>query len=216
MAEIIIIGASGHAAEIQDYIGAINRHKENPEFRIAGFIDDDPDTYARYQFRAPYLGSIKDHKPKGNCDYIMGIANIVHRKRIIEDFLTAGARFVSVKHPTAYISDSARLGTGCILGPNVNVGPNVSVGDHTLLNSRCSLGHDTVVGKYNFISPNVSLSGGTKVGDENLMGINSATKPGISIGDRNKIEAGMILDRDIGDDTVVFFRYKEKVIAVPK
>jgi bifunctional N-acetylglucosamine-1-phosphate-uridyltransferase/glucosamine-1-phosphate-acetyltransferase GlmU-like protein len=54
------------------------------------------------------------------------------------------------------------------------------------------------------------------VGDENLFGINSATIPGVKVGNRNKIAAGMVLDGDIGDDSVVFYRFKERVIAVPR
>ena len=97
-----------------------------------------------------------------------------------------------------------------------NIGPNVLVGDHTLINSRCSLGHDTKVGSYTFISPNVCFSGFTEVGDGNLFGINSATIPGIKVGNNNKIMAGMVLDKNVGNDEVVFFRFKEKVIAIPK
>ena len=72
------------------------------------------------------------------------------------------------------------------------------------------------MGKFNFISPNVCFSGFTKVGDENLFGINSATIPGIKVGNRNKIAAGMVLDKNVGDNSVVFYRYKERIIAIPK
>jgi bifunctional N-acetylglucosamine-1-phosphate-uridyltransferase/glucosamine-1-phosphate-acetyltransferase GlmU-like protein len=78
------------------------------------------------------------------------------------------------------------------------------------------MGHDTQVGDYNFICPNVCFSGFTVVGDNNLFGINSATIPGITVGSNNKIAAGMVLNKDVGDNEVVFYRYKEKVIAVPK
>jgi UDP-3-O-[3-hydroxymyristoyl] glucosamine N-acyltransferase len=90
------------------------------------------------------------------------------------------------------------------------------VGKYTLINSRCSLGHDTWIGNYNFISPNVCFSGFTEIGDENLFGINSASIPGIKVGNRNKIAAGMILDQNVQDDGVVFYRFKEKIIAIPK
>lgn len=90
------------------------------------------------------------------------------------------------------------------------------MGCYNLINSRASLGHDTKMGSFNFISPNVSFSGNTCIGDENLFGINSATLPGVSLGHRNKISAGMIVDQNVNDDSVVFYRFKEKIIAVPK
>lgn len=216
MKEIIIIGASGHAAEIDEYIKFTKEKSGINELIIYGFIDDNPDNYARYKFSAPLIGNIKDHKVYKNCFYILGIANMNYRRSIAERFKAEGAEFITFIHINAYVSESAILGEGNIIGPNANIGPNVVVGNFNLINSRCSLGHDTRVGDYNFISPNVCFSGFTCVGNENLFGINSATIPGIKIGNRNRIAAGMVLNQNVGDDEVVFYRYKEKIIAIPR
>ncbi len=216
MVDVIIIGAGGHAAEVNDYIICSKGRNGNPDINVIGFIDDDPDSYKSYNYDAPYLGSLGNHDVSLKYFYIMAIANIKYRRPIIDDFLKKGARFISLFHQSAYISKSARIGTGTILGPNVNIGPNVHVGCYNLINSRASLGHDTKMGSFNFISPNVSFSGNTCIGDENLFGINSATLPGVSLGHRNKISAGMIVDQNVNDDSVVFYRFKEKIIAVPK
>jgi sugar O-acyltransferase (sialic acid O-acetyltransferase NeuD family) len=214
--DIIIIGAGGHAAELDDYIRYSGVKSGSNTYSIVGLIDDNPKNYARYSFAAPLLGSIKDHRVRTDCKYLIGIANLQYRKLFIERFLSEGAAFTSFIHPDTYISHTARIGIGTVIAPNVNLGPNVVIGDFTLVNSRCSMGHDTVVGKYNFLCPNVCFSGNTSVGDENLFGINSATIPGIRVGNRNKIAAGMTLDSDIADDSVVFYRFKEKIIAIPK
>ena len=216
MTDLIIIGSGGHAAEIDEYIKYNQKIKGDSEFNVVGFLDDNPDSYKKYRFSAPFLGGVNDHVVIRDHHYIIGIAGLNFRRAIVDRFVREGARFSSFIHRSAYISDSAIIEEGSIIGPNVNLGPNVRVGKFSLVNSRCSLGHDTSVGDYNFISPNVCFSGLTEVGSENLFGINSATIPGIKIGDRNKIAAGIILDQNIGDDTVVFYRYKEKVIAVPK
>lgn len=216
MKEVIIIGAGGHGAEIYEYIRYSQKITGRKELVIAGFLDDNPENYARYKLSAPLLGGIKDHKVITGNSYIIGIANLKYRRLFIDKFREEGAVFVSFIHCNAYVSESAVIGEGTIIGPNSNIGPNVKIGRFTLINSRCSMGHDTVIGDFNFISPNVCFSGFTKVGDENLFGINAATIPEIIIGNRNKIAAGMVLDHNIGDDEVVFYRYKEKVIAVPK
>jgi sugar O-acyltransferase (sialic acid O-acetyltransferase NeuD family) len=216
MKDVIIIGAGGHAAEIDEYIIHSQNVIGKKELKIIGFLDDNPDNYSRYKLSAPLLGSIRDHRVINGQGYIIGIANVLYRQLFVEHFRTQGANFISFIHCNAYISESAIIGEGSIIGPHVNIGPNVKVGKYSLINSRCSLGHDTIVGDFNFISPNVCMSGFTEVGDENLFGINSATIPGIKVGSRNKITAGMIIDQDIGNDTVVFYRYKEKIIAIPK
>ena len=216
MTDVIIIGAGGHAAEIDEYIKYNKNTKGVDEFNVIGFLDDNPDSYKNYRFSAPFLGGVQDHNVIQDHHYIIAIAGLKSRIKIVESFIKEGASFSAVIHKSAYISDSAVIEEGSIIGPNVNLGPNVRVGRFSLINARCSLGHDSIVGNYNFVSPNVCFSGFTKVGNENLFGINSATIPGIKVGDRNKIAAGMILDQNIGDDTVVFYRYKEKIIAVPK
>lgn len=216
MKDVIIIGAGGHAAEIDEYIVYNRKITGNMELKVIGFLDDNPANYDSYQFSAPLLGGLKDYKVVTGISYMIGIANLRYRRLFVDRFKSEGAHFMSFIHCGAYISSSAIIGEGSIIGPNVNIGPNVKIGSYTLINSRCSLGHDTTVGDYNFISPNVCFSGFTEIGDENLFGINSATIPGIKIGNHNKIAAGMILDQNIGDGTVVFHRFKEKIIALPK
>jgi len=216
MKNVIIIGAGGHGAEIDEYIRYSQLKTGVKEFRVSGFLDDDPGNYARYKLSAPLLGGLRDHKVSKDHLYIIGIANLKYRRYFVDKFIAEGAVFASFVHFSAYVSESAVIGEGSIIGPNANIGPNVVVGRYTLINSRCSLGHDTVVGDYNFISPNVCFSGFTKIGDENLFGINAATIPNIIVGNRNRIAAGMVLDQNVGDDEVVFYRYKERVIAIPK
>jgi len=216
MKKIIIIGAGGHAAEIDDYISLFNdiQNRNKDKFEIHGFLDDNPDSYKSYQFSAPYLGDIKSHKIDKNCNYIIAIANIKFRRPIIESFLKLEAEFITFIHPSAYISKSANVGTGSVIAPNVNIGPNVKIGRFNMINARASIGHDTIIGDYNFITPNVCFSGFSNIGNENMFGINSATIPNINIGSNNKIAAGMILDKNVKDNTTIFHRFKEKVIAV--
>jgi sugar O-acyltransferase (sialic acid O-acetyltransferase NeuD family) len=216
MKDVIIIGAGGHAAELEDYIRFAEQVSGNKEFNIVGYLDDNPENYARYKFHSPLIGGVTSHKVIKGHMYIIGIANLKYRKMFVEKYKAEGALFASFIHSAAYISESAAIGEGSIIGPHANLGPNVKVGSFTLINSRCSLGHDTVVGDFNFISPNVCFSGYTKIGDENLLGINASTIPEVHVGNRNKIAAGMVLDQNVGDDEVVFYRFKEKVIAVPK
>jgi len=216
MVDVIIIGAGGHAAEIDEYIAYNNKVSGKGGINVIGFLDDNPDNYARYGFSAPLLGGATDHKVIKGQGYIIGIAGIEFRRFFVKKFIDEGAHFESLIHGSAYISPSASLGEGIIIGPNANIGPNAVIGNYTLVNARCSIGHDTRIGDFNLISPNVCFSGFSSVGDENLFGINCATLPGTSIGSRNKIAAGMVMDQNIGDDTVVFYRFKERVIAIPK
>jgi sugar O-acyltransferase (sialic acid O-acetyltransferase NeuD family) len=215
MKEIIVIGAGGHAAEIDEYI-LYNQNSGISDYTVIGFLDDNPLSYKKYRFSAPFLGNIKTHCVRKDVFYVIAIANIEFRKPIVNLFLKEQASFCTIVHYTSYVSPSAKIGIGVVLAPYANVGPNAVIGDFTLVNARASIGHDSIIGLNNFVSPNVSFSGNTVVGDDNLFGINSATIPGIQIGSRNKVAAGMIVDKNIEDDCVVFHRFKEKVIAILK
>lgn len=211
---VLLVGAGGHAAALDEHIRFRNEAVEAPPIEIAGFLDDEPESHERYSFSAPWLGPIDGHRISGDERYMIAIADPTVRREVAERLLEQGARFASFVHPFALVSESATIGEGVVIAPNVTVGPNVIVGDFSFLNSRCSLGHDTVLGRYNTISPNVAFSGFTVVGDENLFGVNSATVPRVKIGSGNKIAPGMVLDRDVGDANTIFYRYKERVIAV--
>lgn len=214
--DIIIIGAGGHGAEVDEYIKFSLKTENIKEFNVFGFLDDNPANYSNYKLSAPLIGGVRDHKVIKGKYYIIGIANLKYRRFFIDKFKAEGGKFMSFIHCNTYVSESAVIGEGTIIGPNANIGPNVKVGNFNLINSRCSLGHDTVIGDYNIISPNVCFSGFTTIGDENFFGVNSVTLPGISVGNRNKIAAGMVLDQNVKDDSVVFYRFKERVIAIPK
>jgi len=214
LTKVIIIGAGGHAAEISDYLEYNN--KIAPEVKIVGFLDDNPENYRRYSFAQKYLGSIKEHVVRKDVQYLIAIATIKIKKKIVSEFSDSGAKFYTLIHKTAYLSRTAAVGYGCIIGPHVNLGPNTEVGEFSLINSRCSLGHDTKLGSFNFIAPNVCFSGNTTIGNENLFGINSVTIPSVVVGNRNKIAAGMVLHQNVSDDSTVFYKYKERILAVPK
>jgi sugar O-acyltransferase (sialic acid O-acetyltransferase NeuD family) len=203
MKNIIIIGAGGHAAELNDYIRVHNSIEGKEKISIQGFIDDDQEIYKKYEYEAPFLGSIKDHQINKSVLYLMGIANIKFRKEITEDFLKRGALFTGFIHPSVVISPSAFVDETVVISHSTSIGPKVKVGPHNLINSRCTLGHDTQIGEFNFISPMVAFSGNTIIGNENLIGTGSITIPGIKIGNRNKIGAGTVVIYDIPEDKTV-------------
>jgi acetyltransferase EpsM len=213
MGKIIIIGAGGHAAEIVDYIESMNKLLNLKKFEIVGLIDDNEGNYKHYEFKYEFLGKIEGHKIDENSLYVMGIANLIFRKIIIETFKLGGAKFASFVHPTSLVSPTAEIGEGVVISHNVSIGPKVIIGDFNMLNSRCTIGHDSVLGNYNFISPQVAIGGNTKIGDENLFGTNSCTIPGMKIGHNNKISAGMVVDKPIKDNETIFYRFKEKLIV---
>ena len=212
MKRLILIGAGGHAAELRDYIRHNNQRPERESIDVLGYIDDNPTTYEHYGFEEPFLGSIREHNVREDCEYLMAIANLKFRKPIIEEFIINGAKLTGFIHPTAIISPSSQIDPTVVISHNASVGPKVKIGRFNMLNSRCTIGHDTQIGEFICISPQVALSGNTKVGNGNLIGTNAATVPGVKIGDENIIGAGTILFRDIDSNKIIVPGAKPRVL----
>jgi acetyltransferase EpsM len=212
MNNIILVGAGGHAAEIYDYIQMHNQIKPEEQINLVGIIDDEKDNYDHYAYKVPYLGTIKGHEVTKHL-YLMGIANLEFRQKIVTTLCDRGAQFIGFIHPHSLVSSSATIGLGTVISHNVSVGPMASIGSFNVINSRATIGHDAVIGDFNFICPSVSLSGNTKIGSQNLLGTNVCTIPNIEIGNHNIIAEGMVIANNVTDNETIFYRYKEKIIA---
>lgn len=218
MRNIVIVGAGAHALEIYEYILTINQIEK--KYNILGLIDDSYQSFLnnfenQLDNCPNYLGKISDYCFTDDVDYVLGISSVVIRKSLIDKFPN-DIKFTNLIHPRSYVSPFANLGRGNVIAPNVNIGPMVEISDFNLINGGVAIGHNSILGSNNILSPNCCLSGGTKVGDNNFFGINASTFPNVSIGNHNQISAGMILDKNIENESVIFFRFKEKVLLVPK
>ncbi|TYC08812.1 acetyltransferase [Bizionia gelidisalsuginis] len=203
MKKVILVGTGGHTAEVVEYIKYHNRLKPYELIEILGFIDENDKLYRHYEFTQPYLGIVENHKIRLDVHYMFCFGNMVYKEKLVTEFKTQNAKFLTFIHPTALIAETCKIGEGVLISHNASVGPMAVVGDFNILNSRCTIGHDTILGDFNFISPQVSLSGNTTVGHHNMFGVNSATIPGVSLGNNNTIGAGSIITKDIEVNSIV-------------
>lgn len=211
MKNIIIIGCGSHASELVDYIEYINKHSKTKQINIKGLIDNTDKHYLHYNYNYKFIGNIDDHLIDPDIYYLLGIANVSIKNKVLEQFKAQKAKFIGIIHPTALISDSAEIGEGTVISHNVSVGPKAKIGCFNIINSRCTIGHDSEVGDNNFLSPQVVLGGYVKMGNSNFLGTNCCILPEVEIENNNKIMAGMAITNKVNNDETVFFRYKEKL-----
>lgn len=215
--QIIIVGTGAVAAEITSYIEDTTFGKI-ADIEIKGYLEylQNIDIYyTKYSFTKPVIGDLDTYQPCENDYFVLGVANINFRRKIIEILEGRGAQFISLINHTAIVARTAKIGRGNVINPMCMIGPNVVLGDFNLLTSGSIISHDCKVGNNNAFSTAL-LCGHVTIGDDNNFGIRATVIPHISIGDRNLIQAGMIVDKDVVDDSTVFHRFKEKVIAIPK
>ncbi|MEO7044419.1 MAG: hypothetical protein ABI091_03880 [Ferruginibacter sp.] len=213
---IIIVGSGAVAAELTSYIEDQNKNSKGDYFEILGYLDEMenvPRYWAKYRLKKPVISDIANYKVQDDDHFIIGISSISFRQKMIDILIKKGGHIIGFAHYTSIIADTATIGSGNIIYPYCIIGPNAILRDNNMLTSYSFVSHDCAIGNNNFFATS-GISGRVRIGDQNFFGIRSTVLPDISIGDRNSIQAGMVVDRNVGNECTIFHRFREKIIAV--
>ena len=219
MKNVIILGTGGCASEVTFYISDNNSTNENEEkINLLGYIDykaHAEKNFKKYQYKAPLLCDIDAYQPSPDEEVLIAVADIDFRKKMIRKLRNKNAVIGSFVHHSVIKPKNAEIGKGNIVYPFCILEQYAKIGDYNLITSFSCISHDCVVGNNNFFSSS-RIAGAVKIGDNNFFGISATVIPGVEIGNNNVIQAGMVVDKNIKDDTTIFYRYKEQVLAIPQ
>lgn len=95
----------------------------------------------------------------------------------------------TVIHPTAVIDVSAKIGSGCFIGPLATVSIDAVVEDHSIIHLQSSIGHDSRVGSHCTVLPGARISGNVSLGDGVLIGSNAFIFQGSQVGAHTQVDA---------------------------
>jgi len=219
MINLVMVGTGAVAAEQTSYMKGTNYYNNNGELiQLKGYLEYDYNIekyYKTYKFTAPILGDIDSYTIAPDDYFAVAISNVAFRKSMIDKLIEKNAKFTNLVHPTSIIADTSSMGIGNIIAPFCMLGPNSRIGNYNILTTQSLISHDSVIGDNNTFST-VILCGHTHVGDSNTFGIRSTVIPDVLIGDNCLIQAGMVVDKNIPDGGTVFYKYKERIIALPQ
>ena len=218
MKNLIFVGTGAVAAENTCYISTANYKIEGEDIVLKGYIGDGDDlikNHTHYGFTAPILGGVNDYEIEEDDRFVIAINNPLTRHKIADILRTRGAKFAKLIHPSCIIAKDAIIGNGNMIAPFSMVGPKTVLGDFNILTSYTAISHDCVVGDYNSFST-VIVCGYCHIGNNNSFWAKSTVIPSITIGNNCTIQAGMVVDKDVSDGAMVFYKYKERIMAVPK
>jgi sugar O-acyltransferase (sialic acid O-acetyltransferase NeuD family) len=118
-------------------------------------------------------------------------------------FLEAGIDPVTIVHPRATISPSAKVGRGAFVAAAALVGPMAHIGDGAIVNHGAIVDHECVIGSFAHVAPNATLGGRCAVGASALIGAGAVLVPGVSVGFGAVVGAGAVVLRDVPAGAVV-------------
>lgn len=212
MKNIVIIGTGAVASELTMYLADIK------DVKLKGYLEYDYNLekyYNSYHYEMPVLGDINTYFPQEDDYFLLGVSNVEFRNKAISIMQDKGGHFYTLIHPTALVANDAIIGEGCTLAPFCVIGPNTHIGNFNILTSYTAISHDCVLGNNNVFS-SVIVCGRVTIGNNNTFYIRSTVQPDLQIGNNNVIAAGMIVDTNLEDNSTVFYRFKERFIAMPK
>jgi acetyltransferase EpsM len=183
MGELVLWGAGGHGKVVLEVARAMGG------FGIISFIDD--------VFRGGevleagrYLESLKHEV---SARYVVSIGRNEMRAACFLRALDGGLLPVTLVHPSAVISQSARIEDGTVIMPRVVINAGARIGRNCIVNTAAIVEHDCRVDDHVHLSPGVLLGGGVTVHAYAHVGMGSIALPGVEIGEGSIVGAGAVV-----------------------
>jgi sugar O-acyltransferase (sialic acid O-acetyltransferase NeuD family) len=179
--------------------------------RVVAVCDDTPDLPAPFP-DLPLLRGWEgltrwlEGQDRAGLGFLVTIGNPHGRVRLrLHDRLVeAGLAPASAVHETAWLSESARIGTGAQIHAGAIVETGVTIGRQCIVNTRASVDHECVLEDGVEIAPGATLCGLVHVGTSAWVCAGATVLPRIRIGADAVVGAGAVVVRDVPEGTTVW------------
>jgi len=188
MNNLVIIGASGHGKVIADIA-------EKNGYTNIVFLDDNP--AVKSCGRHKVVGCCADASFYKDADFVVAIGNAKIRRRIQSELIAGGLRVVTLVHPAATVTTSAKIGVGSVVMAGAVVNPYAEIGQGCIINTCASVDHDCKIGNYVHISVGSHVAGTVKIGDNTWVGVGASIINNITVCSECMIGAGAVVEKAI-------------------
>ncbi|MEY8200124.1 MAG: acetyltransferase [Colwellia sp.] len=198
MPVLAILGASGHGKVVAEAAFLSKKWTD-----IVFFDDAHPSMTVLESWLV--VGNTQDLLDQSNSfDGVMvAIGNNAIRLLKQSELQEYGCNIVSIIHPLAIISPSAKISCGSVVMAGAIINPFCHIGGSCIINTGATVDHDCQLGEGVHISPGVNLAGEVKVGALSWLGIGSCVKQQVQIGKRVVVGVGSAVVSNIMDDLTV-------------
>lgn len=197
MKKLVIVGAGGHGvvcAEIAEETGRYDEIVFSDERKYGTRIAN----MWLVEYRDSDLGSLS----AGDNEFILGVGQTglgSQRQSLYDGILRTGLSGATIVSPDGYVSTSAELGAGSLVGRMAVVQPGARIGTNVIVNTRALVEHDAHIGDHCHVSTGAILNGGVSIGHGCLVGSGAVVLHGVSVCDNVIIGAGAVLTCDISN-----------------
>lgn len=184
--KVVVIGHGGHSKVVSDIIRATN------DLHIIGYLDN---KYERIQvinnlIFGPISAAIQLKEEHRNVKFVIAIGDNRARKLLVEKLNLSLKNFLTIIHPSASISPSAKIGYGTVVMPQAVINADVIVGNHCIINSGSVVEHDSLLNDFIHLCPNSTVAGTVEIHEGSCVGSGATIIPNRRIGEWTMIGAG--------------------------
>lgn len=194
MPTLLLLGAGGLAREVLASL------RQAQEYRIFGFLDDDPARHGTRVDGVPVLGGLSGAANYPRCSFLACAGSGTARAGMVQTLARAGVgedRFATFIDPAVRMTGGCTVGPGSILLAGTVLTAAVRVGRHVAVMPNCTLTHDDVIEDYATLTSGVCLGGGVQVGSGAYLGMGSTVRQGVRIGAGTVVGMGAAVLQDL-------------------
>lgn len=199
---LVIIGAGNFAREVVAWAEDIN--KTNRNWEIKGLLDDNMNVLDGYHLKYPILSTISEYVPQPYDVFVCSIGNPELKLDICNRFVSMGAEFINIIHPTAIIGPNCNIGNGIIMCPYSVITTNVTLGNFVTINVHSTIGHDAKVEDGCTLSGHCDVTGFAHLKKGVFMGTGARVLPKARVEEFATIGAGSVVLKKVHSGRTVF------------
>lgn len=200
-AQIIIIGARGHARSLAESAASAG-------YQVSAFIDEVNTVRLNEHWHGiPIFDSLGDLGDLTGKVIAVGIGDNEGRRAVFLKLRKLGLqddRFPTIIHSSANVSRFASMGLGAQALQGACVGSGVTIEKLGVVNTNASIDHDSYLGAFSRINPGAVVAGGVRIGEGTTIGMNASIMEGVRIGNDVTIGANSFVNQDIPDGVRAF------------
>lgn len=195
---LVLVGAGGLGREVAALVEALNERRTT--WDLLGFVDDDPDLHGTAVMGYPVRGDVDWLAHQTDLHFALTIGDGEVRRSIANRLTSTEVRPATLIHPTVSFHRTVTLGPGAILCNGAAPTVNLQIGPHTVLDQRCTVGHDAVLNAFVSVHPGAHISGSVHLETGVTLGTGAVVLPEVTVGTRAMVGAGAVVTDDLPPD----------------
>ena len=206
LVKVVGVGAGGHAKILVELL------QQTGKYELVGLTDMNRERWSTKLMGYPALGGddvLADLYAKGIRVAFIGVGAVSSdgtrlRAKLFRQVQQLGFDVVTLTHPQAAISPSARIGAGSVVMAGTVLSADVRLGDNVVIYSGTVMEHDSVIESHVHLSPGVTIAGGVTIQEGAFIGAGASVIQGVRVGRWATVGAGAVVLKDVPDNVVAF------------